>query len=37
VTLHDGYFTIFEHSGHHPYLEETGATSGRIIAFLASK
>jgi proline iminopeptidase len=35
VTVPDGYVTLLDHSGHHPYLEETLATAGRINSFLA--
>lgn len=34
ITVPNGYATVLEHSGHHPYLEETSLTAETINSFL---
>lgn len=34
ITVPNGYATVLDHSGHHPYLEETSLTAEKITRFL---
>jgi pimeloyl-ACP methyl ester carboxylesterase len=34
LTVPDGYVALLNHSGHHPYLEETKTSAQQINAFL---
>jgi pimeloyl-ACP methyl ester carboxylesterase len=37
MTLSDGHIAVLEHSGHHPYLEETKSSAEKVNAFLAKR
>jgi proline iminopeptidase len=34
ITVPNGYATVLDHSGHHPYLEETSLTAEKMTSFL---